>query len=118
MNELDKVSEKILKQIIKYDSSLSPENFLKIRQLKKFSPDEITSCLSNLEKLGFLKLNGDKDLLIITFKGKQYFLLKRKANLKLLFCNFLLPLVIALVTAYFTAKITTNNELTILIKNI
>lgn len=118
MIELDKVSEKILKQIIKHNNSLAPEDFQKIKETEKYTIKELADCLSLLKDFGFISLNSKNNILNITFKGKQYFLLKRKLIFRNFMLSFVVPLVIALITAYWTAKFTTTTETTILINNI
>lgn len=110
MIELDKVSEKILKQIIKYDDSLKPEDFQKIKETRKYSIRELSDCLCLLEDLDYISLDIKNDVLNITFKGKQYFLLKRKSIYKKIIFSLMIPLLISFTTAYFTAKFTTPNE--------
>ena len=118
MNELDKISEKILKQIIKHDNELSPRDFYNIKVLKKYTNQELAECLRNLKSLDFVHLNDDESALVITFKGKQYFLLKSKQIRKTFLLSFLLPLIISIVAAYLTAKLTVNNETIILVNSI
>lgn len=115
MNDLDKLSEKILRQIIKHNSSLRPNDFGKIKQIYKYSNAELNECLTLLEQLHYISHNTKDETLVITFRGKQYFLLKRKFIVKNLIFNFVIPLIIAIITAYITAKLTTTNEVTVLI---
>lgn len=114
MNELDKISEKILKQVLKNDCALTPKGFQNLGLLEKYSQQELSGCLDNLKSLDFIYLDGKSDLLCSTFKARQYFLLKRKKFFNNIVMSFIIPLIIAFVTAYFTAKFTATNELIIL----
>lgn len=114
MNELDKISEKILKQVLKNDCALNSQGFNDLGLLEKYPQKELSECLDNLKSLGFIYLNEEKNLLCTTFKARQYFLLKKKQFFKTIIMSFVAPLVIAFITAYFTAKFTATNELIIL----
>lgn len=115
MNDLDILSEKILKQIIKHNGSLESSAFNKIKKTKKYSIKELADCLKLLEELGYISYNKKRETIDITFKGKQYFLLKNKYRTRNIIFSFIIPIIVALITAYFTAKFTTNNEVTVLI---
>lgn len=106
MTELDKISIKILKQIIKHDNCICPEDFRKIKCLKKFSNDEVHECLDNLEKLHFILFNENQDRISVTFKGKQYFLLNRKKWFERFILSIVFPSIVALITALVTTIIT------------
>jgi len=118
MSELDKVSEKILKQIIKYDNSLKANDFQKIKETRKYSIRELSDCLCLLEDLNYISLDIKNNILNITFKGKQYFLLKRKSIYMKIVFSLIIPLLISFTTAYFTAKFTTPNEVIVHINTI
>ena len=113
MTELDKVSTQILKQIIKHDNSIFPENFCKIKCIKKYSNDEVHECLDNLDELKFILLNENQDRISVTFKGKQYFLLNRKKWFERIVLSIVFPVIVALITALATTIITlwSNNLL-------
>lgn len=116
MNELDKVSEKILKHIVKNDCRLSPKEFYNLGLFKHYPEKELAECLNNLYSLGFIYLNQKDDLLCSKFKARQYLLIKKKKFLQFFLLNVLIPFLIALFTAYLTAKLT-NSEIIVLIND-
>lgn len=118
MNELDKISEKILKQVVKNDCSLTPEKFNNLGLFKKYSKKEISECLNNLSSLDFIYLDKKENLLCSNFKSRQYLLIKRKKILKTIIINIIVPFFIAFFTAYITAKFTTNKEVIVLVNTI
>lgn len=105
MLDLDTISEKILKQIIKYNNSLTNTQLKTLKALKNYSTNEIADCLSNLNSLGYISLDEKRFILSITFKGKQYFLLKKQYLARTVLINLLLPLIVSLITTLLTLSL-------------